>query len=1089
MPGNRAIYDRALEQSREAARQGEWERAFKEAYRALQEFPNEVAARTSLAVALFNTGKLTQALRVFEELQSKDQANPFFLEYIARIQDNNGNAPAAIRAYLQLADSHQERRLGAKTIAALRNVLRLDPQADEVRDRLALLLAEGGARADAANERLQLARRYQGQGRFEQASDEAEAALELDPNSRDAKELLTVLTEQLAGAVAAAEQAQPNEDGGNAPRASVGGMTGGLRGQQLALDKIVAQAIEAQDGGDADAAIVLYERAVELGLTRADALYSLGLLYQERAEHDKAVAVLQQAVNDPEYTLSAHYGLGNSYRELGQLPQAAQEFEQTLRLVDLQSIGKNESDDLVAMYEAAASTYQQMGDIARAASLYSGLAGFLQTKRWGRERADEFRARAKELTERSMFAKLRTLGTGVLNAPPPDAAPALPDDEPEAMPETWGKIRSITDFLRARPDTGDEDATPEPQPVADPLAALEALPPPPEPIFAPVTPLDTSDLDEGVERWVSASAKYIEQGLLVAAMDACHEVVRLAPNYLPVHLRMGEILERDRRSEDALTKYQVLIDTFVVRDEAHKAIDVYYRLIELSPDTINARTRLAELLRQAGRDEAAAEQVAVVASTYFRMGQTNKALDEYRRALQWAPNNKELHGQHGLALLKLERREAALSEFRRALELAPDDPVALARLNLTLALLGDQPVAVWDSLGSLLATLRAQGQSGQEVQAEYRAALMVAEEPILYYILGIIQQTQEQHQSAVLSFEQAQALLREGDDPVLSPLLVHQAIADSHIAAGQPELALEQLRLGQQLAPRTTPRTAVRHPFAVPLSQGELVRRMAEAYAAADDMTGAIDALQQAKQHIPYDRAIYTKLADMYFRQGRLSEALTQLDELASYYESAQDLDKAIEMLEYAAKLAPNNSGLISRLARLCIRRGLLDEGLSGLLRAAELYRKSGQLKEAVANLQQVADVKWMLGQHDETFALYEKILQIVPDDVEARMQLINFHIQRMDLRSAVVEQKQIVRIALKQRDNNGAIAALHQVIAIAPDDSEAYFQLGDVLMRVREYDQALRLFKRLARLPNVDHARVHALQTAAARMLEQQHP
>ena len=55
MPGNRALYDRAMEQSREFARQKNWEDALKQAVRALQEFPQDADARSSAAVALFNT--------------------------------------------------------------------------------------------------------------------------------------------------------------------------------------------------------------------------------------------------------------------------------------------------------------------------------------------------------------------------------------------------------------------------------------------------------------------------------------------------------------------------------------------------------------------------------------------------------------------------------------------------------------------------------------------------------------------------------------------------------------------------------------------------------------------------------------------------------------------------------------------------------------------------------------------------------------------------------------------------------------------------------------------------------------------------
>jgi tetratricopeptide (TPR) repeat protein len=1089
MPGNRALYDRAMEQSREAARQKNWEEALKQAVRALQEFPQDADARSSAAVALFNTGKYPQALQIFEELRGNDQNNPFFLEYLARTHERMGSTPAAVASYTQLADLQQGRRLTARAVEALHEVLRLRPDSDDHRLRLARLLEEAGSAGDTAVQYTELARRYQAQSRIEEATTYAETALKFDPNSREIKELIGQLHEALANAAQASVASSPAGEGA-APFIPPGA-TGALRSQQFAIEQIITLAQKHQEAGDNEGAVAQYERAIALGMERSDVFYSLGLLYQERGDYRRAVEMLHRSASDPDYALSAHYALGASYQELGQLKEAAQEFEQTIRLVDLQTIGKAESEDLIQFYESAAQIYTQLSDIARAASLYSTLANFLQSKRWGKDRADEFRQKAKELTERNMFAKLRTLGTGALTMPEPSApAPPMPE---ETMPETWGKIRPITDFLRpdrmASSSSVDIFATAAAQPPEplDPLAVLENLPAPAKPNFQPVTPLDTTGLDDICERYVVASEKYIEQGLLLGALDACMEVIRLNPDYLAIHLRMGEIYERESRPDEALNKYQLLIDTYMVRNEPRRAIDVYYRLIELSPDTINARSRLADLLKSDGRGEQAAEQIAVVAATYFRMGQTNKALEEYRRGVQLAPNSVPMRAQYGQALLKLERYEAALGEFRRALELNQKDLAGIARLNMTLALMGDQPAAVWQSLATLLEQLKTQPQQLSSVQAEYRSALLIADEPLLHYILGIVQQSAGQHQSALLEFEQAQTLLEDGEDAILPAVLVHQAMADSNIALGQADEALEQLQKGQAVAGRAKIDTTSRYPFSTPLSRGELVRRMAEAYAASGDMAGAEQALQEAKQHIPYDRAIYTKLADIYFQQGKLNEALTQLDELATYYEGRQDLDRAIETLEYGMKLGPNNIPLGSRLAKLCIRRGYLDKGIDGLTRVAEQQRKAGQLKDAVASLQQAAEVHSTLGQQDKARVLYDKIVQIAPNDLDARRWLAVMHMLALRTSEAIAEKKQIVRLSLQQRNYEEAIEELFTIIAMDQSDIDAQYQLGDVLMRRGEYEQAVRIYGRLAKMPNVETERVEALQAAAKRMYDQQ--
>ncbi|MCS6939291.1 MAG: tetratricopeptide repeat protein [Roseiflexaceae bacterium] len=1086
MPGNRALFDRAMEQSREAARLMNWDEALKQAVRALQEFPQDLDARSAVAVALFNTGKYAQALQMFDELRRIDASNPFFLEYLARTHERLGDLKAATNAYVQLADLQMNRKLAARAIDALHEALRLQPDADDQRLRLAQLLADHGAATDAAAHYLELARRSQARGQLEQAAELAEMALRCEPDNREVKELIAALHDALATTVQSAIEATTTVADAT-PLPMIG--TGGLRGAHIAIDRIVALAHERQEAGDIDGAIEQYERALKLGTDRSDVFYSLGLLYQERGEYQRAVELLQSAAGDQEYALSAHYMLGQAYQALGQLPEAAHEYEETIRLLPLESIGRAEADDMIQMYESAAQIYIQLNDIARAATLYSTLANFLQGKRWGRERADEFRQKAKDLTERNMFAKLRTLGTGALTSPPPAPEPEAPLDNP--MPETWGKIRPITDFLRSPESqtSGEQlDAAPSVagEPV-DPLAVLEALPPPERAPAAPVTPLDTTGLDDICERYVLASEKYIEQGLMLAANDACMEVIRLNPDYLPIHLRLGEIYERDGRKDEALIKYQLLIDTYVARGEPQRAIDVYYRLIELSPDTILPRSRLAELLRAEGRNEEAAQQLAIVAGAYFRMGQTTKALEEYRRALQWSPANAELHAQYGQALLKLDRTEAALVAFRRALELDQRNPVHIARINMALAIMGEQPAAIWQSLATLLDQLKQHPERQNEVQSEYRAALLVADLPILHYILGIIQQQAGQHPSALLEFEQALELLNTESDPILTPHLVHQALADSHIALGQASDALSQLQRSLELPPAPPPPDGARYPFSTPLSQGETVRRMAEAYAAVGDLAGAERALQEAKQFLPYDRAIYTKLSDIYFRQGRLNEALAQLDELATHYEQRQLLDRAIEALENALRLAPNNIPISHRLAKMYIRRGYLDKGVEALTRVAELQRKEGQIKDAIANLQQAAEVHWTLGRQEEARALYDKIVHIAPNDIEARQWLSFMYTLAGMTREAIAQKKQIIRILLQRRDLDNAIAEMHQIYGLDQNDTDNLFQLGDALMRRQEYEQAIRIYNRLAKIPGVEIERVEALQAAAKRMLEQQ--
>ena len=69
----------------------------------------------------------------------------------------------------------------------------------------------------------------------------------------------------------------------------------------------------------------------------------------------------------------------------------------------------------------------------------------------------------------------------------------------------------------------------------------------------------------------------------------------------------------------------------------------------------------------------------------------------------------------------------------------------------------------------------------------------------------------------------------------------------------------------------------------------------------------------------------------------------------------------------------------------------------------------------------------------------------------------------------------------------DNAIAEMHQIYGLDQNDTDNLYQLGDALMRRQEYEQAVRIYGRLAKMPNVEIARVEALQSAAKRMYDQQ--
>ncbi len=1048
MAGNRGIYNAAMKRAQAYAWKQEWGEALREYQRAAAEFPDDPDARLGIAAAYTGLARWTEALQVYEQLHREMPDDPVILERLADALVQLKDRTRARDAYLRLSDLYVFHQKVPQAIATLQRLCELFPQDEEVLARLARLYQESGDEESAAQAMVERVRLLFQEKRIAEAMALCEEALRLAPEHRQARELLFRLRREMA---ARKERGEEEEAGPAAPVS------------QYQLEEWVREATERQERGDLEGALRLYERAAQSGLRRADVCYSLAFLYKETGRLEESIEWFQAASKDDEYALSSHYALGEVYRDLGRLEPAAQEFERALHLVDLQTIGREAIEDLIQMYEAAATVHERLGDLARAASLYATLAGFLQGKRWRQQQVDEFRKRAQELTEKSMFAKLRQLGTGILPAIEEQArAPqAEAVERPAASTPAAGEagLRPITDFLRPSAVSRAE-STPSLRPLEEALSIA-----PPAPVHVPVRELDTSGLDEGVRELVEASRVYVERGLFYAAIDACCKVIERAPEYLPIHLRLAEIYERQDRPEMALAKYQALIQTYLARGEKEKAVDVYRALLSLSPDDLTSRSRLAELLLDLGREEEGVREMIQVAQTYFRLGQTTRAIESFREIRTRAPDSREVYLEYGLFLLKLDRPEAAVSELRRAVQMDPQDPVGLARINIALAWLRDEE-PFWESLDALLKRAEEDEQACRTMEQEYKEALLIQEIPVLYYVLGLLQRQAGRVTEALESFHRASQRLGEEPKDVLQ-LRLCRAIAEAHLLLGQTEEAIRALEKGLQWAEALAPRVPAgpsAGPRAVPTALS-FYHWLAEAYTKLGWFEQAVTTLNRAKVTHPHDRETITKLADLYFRQGNLRQALAELNGLATHYEQTNDLDRALEVLQQMVRLAPSNLTVRRRLATLSIRRGFVDRGLNELETVAELQQKRGMIEEAVRSLQQIAEIYWTMGRQDRAYQAYGRIVQLVPHDTAARQQLVNLHILAGRLADALEEQRTIARIALERKETETAIAALHQVLALNPEDRWALRELGDLLSAIGEHGQAMRLYRRLARL------------------------
>jgi tetratricopeptide (TPR) repeat protein len=129
---------------------------------------------------------------------------------------------------------------------------------------------------------------------------------------------------------------------------------------------------------------------------------------------------------------------------------------------------------------------------------------------------------------------------------------------------------------------------------------------------------------------------YLNQDMLFTALEECFWAIQRVPYYLPLHLRLANILVTQGRQEEAVSKYTTIAETYQVRGQQQRAIAIYRKALNLAPMDIEVRERLIHLLLANRLYDQAIEQYMSVADAFYQLAQVNRAIETYTEALRYA---------------------------------------------------------------------------------------------------------------------------------------------------------------------------------------------------------------------------------------------------------------------------------------------------------------------------------------------------------------------------------------------------------------------------------------------------------------------
>ncbi len=611
MSGNQQAYQKAMNQGHSAAWDQDWKAAAKCYLTALEEFPENPQALSSLGLAYFELQDYENSLECYMHAAALAPADPVPQEKLARIYERMGKLKEAMDTSLQAAELYLKVRDVDKAIVNWQHVLSLNPDHLSTRQRLAAVFEKTGKRAEAVTEYIATASIFQRNGDLTRALKAVEYAAQMMPESQDARFALSTLRsnqmlpkpsrpkggtapvrmasvkslgqedksgEKQADPVEEARQKamvllagllfeQGDETSDNQTvRRGLGALTRGQTGtlhtpghDRSRIILHVGQAIDSLTQNDENQAAKELERALDLGLRNPTAYFMLGLLTRGR-DNDRALRYFQEAQRHPDYDLACNLLMGQLNLQAGALPEAAAAYLQALSLADSAVVDPEQAEELRQAYEPLIDAQSSETDESVLKNVCANVADQINRPGWR-----QYLALARQ-----------QMGAPPVGAPPQPVAEMILESRGSQVVEAMASIRKLA-----------------------------------------------------------------SEGMTRTAMEEAYFALQFAPSYLPMHVQIGEMLLQEQRVDEAVRKFMLVADLQSVRGETGRAVRSLKRILTVAPMDLRVRERLISLLVSQGKVDTALTEYMDLAEMYYRLAELDKARQTYLTALNLAAKSQD----------------------------------------------------------------------------------------------------------------------------------------------------------------------------------------------------------------------------------------------------------------------------------------------------------------------------------------------------------------------------------------------------------------------------------------------------------------
>jgi tetratricopeptide (TPR) repeat protein len=218
----------------------------------------------------------------------------------------------------------------------------------------------------------------------------------------------------------------------------------------------------------------------------------------------------------------------------------------------------------------------------------------------------------------------------------------------------------------------------------------------------------------------------------------------------------------------------------------------------------------------------------------------------------------------------------------------------------------------------------------------------------------------------------------------------------------------------------------------------------AEKYVQQGKMQNAIAEYEKVLKADPKDLTVTNTVGDLYSRLGEADKATESFKIVGDAYANQGFTVKAIAMYKKISKLKPSLESVL-KLAELYTQQGLFNDARAQYLQVAEEFLKSGELDNAVR--------------------IFQKILEMDPENTNMRVRLAEVYV-RLGKKNDAWQIFSAAAETLRSKGNlNGAEEVLQRMLTLDPGNSYALLMQGRNLLEAGDAEAAIESLQKVSDL------------------------